>query len=103
MPKYSYPYWPRRPDNAIILTSTDEALHLATHLYNNETRLSELQGYHRSTLAKFEKLRPLTEDNLLPVLELCYEIQFYRECMEEVMRLKTNQVDYLRRMSDVST
>ncbi len=102
MPKYTYSYWPRNSDNAIILTSTDEAFQFATHLYNNTARLSDLQLSHRHTLAKFEKLRPLTEDNLLPLLKVCYEIQFYRECLEEVMRLKAHQNDYLRTIKDVS-
>ncbi len=88
MDPFDYWSWPKNTRDMIRFDSTLEALYYAANIFTNDVRVGEIQENHRQSLSDFQRLRPLTEDNLQAVLDVSYQIQFYRECIEEVTRLK---------------
>ncbi|KKL19447.1 hypothetical protein LCGC14_2465360 [marine sediment metagenome] len=88
MDRFDYIRWPRTDDGMILFKSTSEAFYYAANIFTNEPMFQEIQLSHRKCIARFESLRPLTEDNLQAFLEVSYKIQFFRECIEEVTRIR---------------
>ena len=88
MDRFDYIRWPRTDDGMILFKSTSEAFYYAANIFTNEPMFQEIQLSHRKCIARFESLRPLTEDNLQIFLEVSYKIQFFRECIEEVTRFR---------------
>ncbi len=88
MDPFDYYLWPKNSRGMIVFKSTLQALYYAANIFNHPDGLLEIQQNHRQSIADFERLRPLTEDNLQVLLDVSYQLQFYRECIEEVIRLK---------------
>ena len=86
-----YSKWPRKHDGSLLFESTHEALFYAAQVYNNDDLIEELQGYYNRVLERFALLEPISWRNLTFLSSIIFDCQFYRECLEEITRLRVER------------
>lgn len=80
--------WPRNKAGDVILTSSEDAVFYATLIYNSPDHVKVIQALRRKMLAQVGKARKNLNPDYNHLLTLAFKGQWYRECLEEVDRLK---------------
>ena len=88
--------WPRNEAGEVILTSTENALFYATLIYTSPDHVKVIRTLQHKTLTQIGKARKNLNPDYNHLLTLAFKGQWYRECLEEVSRLK-NQTYHLNK------
>lgn len=80
--------WPRTKGGDIILKHTEEAYFFAILMFDKPDWVKEIKKLRMEVFAQVGALRKKKNPNLNEILQLGFKSQFYRECLEEVDRLK---------------
>jgi len=80
--------WPRRNNGDYIFDSTEEAIFFAHLAVFKEDVLASLSRSRSITLGKINIEESKDNPNLQRMFDLAVRGQFFRECLEEVERIK---------------
>jgi len=80
--------WPRSIAGQVIFESSEDAIFYAALIYDDPDRVKEIKSLRRSTLVEIGLRRAKKQVNLDLLMHIACKAQFYRECVEEVDRLK---------------
>ena len=69
-------------------SSTDEAMHYASRFYGDDPKIEEIQAYLVLANKFFVELTQATRSNQEELLDVSFSLQFCRECLDEVARLR---------------
>ncbi|KKN32049.1 hypothetical protein LCGC14_0817730 [marine sediment metagenome] len=86
-----YSKWPRRDNGALLFESTHDALFYAAQIYNNDVMIESVQKDYNRSLESFELMQPVTWRNLTHLVDITFDLQFYRECLEQIQHLREYQ------------
>lgn len=81
--------WPMNKGGQMIFKSSEEAIFYAVLIYDKPEKVQEIKRLRRSTLAEIGERRARKNVNFDLLMQLACKAQFYRECVEEVDRLKS--------------
>lgn len=82
--------WPRNEAGEVILTSTEQAIYYATLIYTSPDHVTVIRTLRNKMLREVGKARKNLKPNYNYLLTLAFKGQWYRECLEEVDRLKNS-------------
>jgi len=80
--------WPRRKNNEYIFQSTEEAFFFANLALDKPDVISSLKRGRAIALKNISQERVAGFPNLQRMMDLAVKAQFFRECLEEVDRIK---------------
>ncbi|MBA7603615.1 hypothetical protein ES703_10729 [subsurface metagenome] len=80
--------WPRRRNQEPIFQSTNEAYLYAQLIYNNPREQTALSFYRVNTYRQLALERSKKKPNFSTMIDLAARAHFYKECLEEVERIK---------------
>lgn len=80
--------WPRRRNGQPIFKTTQEALFYANLISKNKKNIDEIDLYFKAARRQIKTERDKVKPNLDRLMELATKAQFYRECLEEVKRIR---------------
>lgn len=80
--------WPRRRNHEPILKSTNEAYLYAQLIYDNLAKQTSLISYRDNTYKQLAFERSKKKPNFTTMIYLAARAHFYKECLEEVDRIK---------------
>jgi len=83
--------WPRRNNGQIIFKNSNQAVFYANLIYNNKRLVDEIDMSLRAARRDLIIQRQRNGPNMDKLMELAVKAQFFRECMDEVKRIREEQ------------
>lgn len=80
--------WPRANSGAPLFTCSEDAIFFAQLIYKKPQEINIISLCRRSTLSALKLMRNSFDPDLDQMFVLAVKGQFYRECLEEVARIK---------------
>lgn len=80
--------WPRRKSGEIVFKTTHEAVFYANLIYDNKPLLDEIEKSLRAARDHLAIMRQRNNPNLDILMEIAVKAQLFRECLEEVIRIR---------------
>lgn len=80
--------WPRRRNQEPIFRSTNEAYLYAQLIYNDPGKQTALSSYRDNTYRQLALERSKKRPNFSTMIDLAARAHFYKECLDEVDRIK---------------
>lgn len=85
----SFDNWPRRRNGQLIIQSTEEAIYLAHLIDSNPIVIDRLKSWRKQALLEIKRIKQTPRPNFQQMMDLAVRAQFFRECLEEVARIRT--------------
>lgn len=85
---YKIESWERDVDGDIVFKGTEDAIFYATLIYDKSSKVDEIRKLRVKYLKKVGASKKLVNPDFDWLFQLACQGQFYRECLEEVERLK---------------
>ncbi len=82
-----YSTWPRTDEGLIFFKSTDDALFFAAQVYRLDDIIFEIIHNYFHSRMKHKFMCRTSISDMHKRLDVFCAIQFYRECLDEIMRL----------------
>lgn len=79
--------WPRRRSGEILFNTTHEAIIYAHLIFDNKSLVEEIETSLRAARDELILMRQRSKSNLDILMQSAVKAQFFRECLEEVMRI----------------
>jgi hypothetical protein len=89
-------FWPANRYGRIYLRSTDHAFEYASLIYLDRRNISQVWADRFLVHLNLRRVRFREPLNYQLHMELVVEGQFLRECLEEVVRLRSSHLDSIR-------
>jgi len=83
--------WPRRKNNELVFKTTHEAIFYANLIYDHKRLVDEIDMLLRSARRQLADQRQTKEPNLDRLMNIAVKGQFFRECLDEVKRIREEQ------------
>jgi len=83
--------WPRRKNGELIFQTTNEAIYFANITDDRVSAVNLLKKWRRNAYQNIEFYRDKKPINFNMIFDLAVRAQLYRECMEEIERLNTEE------------
>lgn len=83
--------WPRRRNSEPIFKTTNEAIFYANLISTDKRRIDEIEAYLNAARRQIKTERDKTQHNLNRMMQLAMKGQFYRECLEEIKRIRNEE------------
>lgn len=80
--------WPRRINQEPIIKSTNEAYLYAQLIYDDPGKQTALSSYRDNTYKQLAFERSKKRPNFSTMIDLAARAHFYKECLDEVRRIK---------------
>lgn len=80
--------WPRRRNGQPIFKTTQEAVFYANLITKDKKSVDEIDLYLKAARRQIKAEREKAQPNLDRMMELATKGQFYRECLDEVKRIR---------------
>lgn len=80
--------WPRRRNQEPIFKSTNEAYLYAQLIFDKPEKQTGLTSYRENTYRQLALERSKKKPNFTTMIALAARAHFYRECLDEVDRIK---------------
>lgn len=87
-PNPKVPLWLKTPNGRPRLTTTNDAIFYARLVYDDDQAIYELKSHHAELREKMKELSQKDEPDLDNMMEIAVQAQLFRECLEEVKRIK---------------
>lgn len=81
-------WWPRDNKGRVYMKSSEEAIFYASLMYDNPSKVEEIKRLRRESISQVGAKRNKPDIDMDLLLQIATQGQFYRECLEEVDRLK---------------
>ena len=85
-------YWNREGNGDIVFSGTEQAIFYATLIFNLPDKINEIKQLRKEYLIRIKSYMELPVTDLDWLMDLSCRAQFYRECLEEVERLKNSTI-----------
>ena len=83
--------WPRRKNGELIFTSTNESIYFANITDDRVSAVNLLKKWRRNANQNIKIYITKKPINYKMIFDLAVRAQLYRECMEEIERLNTEE------------
>lgn len=80
--------WPANRNGQPIFNTTQDAYLYAQLIWDKPQIIEELNGCLKDALANLKFERSQKQPKLNMMMHMVYKTQFYRECLEEIQRIK---------------
>ena len=80
--------WPRRINQEPIIKSTNEAYLYAQLIYDDQAKQNGLTSYREVTYKRLAVERSKKNPNFTIMIDLAARAHFYKECLDEIQRIK---------------
>ena len=88
---YTLNSWPTRQGGELIFTCTEEAIYYAHLLYDTQPAYDRLKNWRTLVLKGIKVLKAKHTVDYDRIFDLAFRSQLFRECMEEIQRLNTEE------------
>jgi len=88
---YTLDDWPRRRNGELIFTTTNEAVYFANITDDRVSSFNLFKKWRRNAHQNIDHLRKINPVNYNRIFDLAVIAQLYRESMEEIERLNTEE------------
>lgn len=88
---YTLDNWPRRENGELIFDSTNEAIYYAHLPIDRLSAYDLLKKWRKNAYQNLKREKTLKPVNFNRIFDLAVRAQLYRECMEEIERLNTEE------------
>jgi hypothetical protein len=89
---YTLDDWPRRKNAELIFTTTNEAIYFANLTDDRVHCYDLLSKWRRNAYRDIKAAREKKPINYNRIFDLAVRAQLYRECMEEISRLNSEDI-----------
>ncbi len=90
---YTFENWPRTKDNEPILTCSEQAIYFA-HLASDKLDVCELlTRLRKRAYNDIMEQRSKDHPNYQMMMDLAFNAQLYRECLEEITRINDSKYE----------
>ena len=86
-------HWPRNNAGEVLMKTSEEAIFYGTLIYASPNYIAEIQTLRKKSCFDVQSRCKKKDVNLEHLMGLAVQGQFYRECLEEVERLKNRETD----------
>lgn len=86
-------HWPRNNAGEILMKTSEEAVFYGTLIYDKPKHIKEIETLRKKSCFDVAFRGKKKDANLDLLYILATKGQFYRECLEEVDRLKNRELD----------
>jgi len=83
--------WPRRKNHEIIFKTPYQAIFYANLIASNKRLVDEVDLWRRQARRELIAERQKTDPNYDTLMEIAVKGQFFRECLDEVNRIREEQ------------
>lgn len=80
--------WPRTKSGDPFFKTTEEAIFYATLIYDDPDFVNVINKCRQKTIRQIDQARKKDSPDIASLFILAFRNQFFRECQEEVVRLK---------------
>ena len=87
-PNPKVPTWLKTPNGRPCLTTTNDAIFYARLVYDDDQAICELNICYAQLREKMKELSQKYEPDLDDMMEIAVQAQLFRECLDEVKRIK---------------
>ncbi|MBA7478651.1 hypothetical protein ES707_14079 [subsurface metagenome] len=83
--------WPRGENGEPVFRTDNDAIFYANLIYNKLALVEEIDLYRRMARREVTILRQKPDPDLDMLYEIAVKAQFFRECLDEVKRIREEQ------------
>lgn len=84
--------WQRDPDGIPVFRSTEDSLAYAHLIVDDESSCNEMMSYMKSVYSELDNSKRSGFLTLQGLLDMACRCQLFRECVEEIQRIKNERL-----------